>query len=169
MKKILLTLSIIVAVFASSTAQQAVKVGPLGFILGFYNVKYEKALSDKGSFQIGGNFYNYKLFDIKTTGFGLDAGYRHYFREAIKGAYVSPVLSYDFNSTSVSTIDDTKGKFSTLGISGMFGYQWISGGGFVVDLGLGYGYSIEVSKDDSLLEDYSRGGVRFGFAIGYAF
>jgi hypothetical protein len=99
----------------------------------------------------------------------LDAAYRHYFKEAIRGAYVSPVLGFDFNSTNISVLDDTKAKYSILGIGALVGYQWVSGGGFVTDLGLGYGYDVEVGKDDTLLNDYSGGGLRFTFAIGYSF
>ncbi|MCB9309330.1 MAG: DUF3575 domain-containing protein [Lewinellaceae bacterium] len=101
--------------------------------------------------------------------FGLDLAYRYYFREAIRGAYVSPAVGYDFNSTNVSIIDETKAKYSILGIGATIGYQWVAGGGFVTDLGLGYGYNIEVGKDDSLLNDYSGGALRFTFAIGYSF
>ena len=169
MKKITFVFAFMFIMLGSSFAQQAIKVGPLGFLFGNYNLRYEKALGEKTSFIVGGNYYNYKLFSVQTTGFGLDLGYRYYFKDAIKGAYVSPYLSYDFNSTTVSIDDDTTGKFSTAGISGIAGYQWIAGGGFVVDLGLGYGYSFQVSKDEILNNTYGGGGVRFLFSIGYAF
>lgn len=100
MKKLLFSIAIMFVVLGSSFGQQALKLGPFGFILGNYNLRYEKALSEKGSFLVGANYYDYKLFDINTTGFGLDAGYRYYFKEAIKGAYLYPYLSYDFNSTN---------------------------------------------------------------------
>lgn len=169
MKKLLFSIAIMFVVLGSSFGQQALKLGPFGFILGNYNLRYEKALSEKGSFLVGANYYDYKLFDINTTGFGLDAGYRYYFKEAIKGAYLYPYLSYDFNSTNVSIVDETSAKYSLLSLSAMAGYQWVFGGGFVMDLGFGYGYRFEVSKDDSLVNDYSNGGVRFLFNIGYAF
>ena len=172
MKKSFLTFAVIMAFIFSMQAQQAIKVGPLGFLLGNYNVRYEKALSEKGSFQVGANFYDYNLGDFGTTGFGLDAGYRHYFKEAIKGGYLFPSLNYDFNKTAISAIDDTEGSFSNLGIGATVGYQWVSGGGFVVDLGLGYGYNIGVSAADGFADDRdlgTGGGVRFTFALGYAF
>jgi len=169
MKKIIFLFAFGFLFLNSGFSQQAIKVGPLGFIFGNYNLRYEKALNEKSSFLVGANYYDYELFDAKSTGFGLDAGWRHYFKESIRGAYVYPYASFAFNSTDVSITDDTKAKFSTLGISTVLGYQWVAGGGFVVDFGLGYGYKIQVSKDDSLINDYSGGGVRFLFSVGYAF
>lgn len=164
MKNLLLTFSLFLTFMASSFAQQtqAIKVGPLGFLFGNYNVRYERAIAEKSSVQVGANFFNYKLFDDAISGFGIDLGYRYYFREAIEGAYVSPAVGFDFLS-----VGDF--KYSTLGAGVTVGYQWVAGGGFLVDLGLGYGYSFEVSKDDGLLNDYNRGGLRFTFALGYAF
>ncbi|MFZ1704920.1 MAG: DUF3575 domain-containing protein [Saprospiraceae bacterium] len=163
MKNVFLTLVLLVVFIGTSVAQtQAIKVGPLGFLLGNYNARYEKAISDKGSVQVGANFYDYELFEESVSGFGIDLGYRYYFREAIRGGYVSPNLGFDFNKSGDF-------NFSLLNLGATVGYQWVAGGGFVVDLGLGYGYAIEMSKDDSLLDDYSRGFPKFTFALGYAF
>lgn len=164
MKNFLFTILFFTIFVGSAFSQQtqAVKIGPLGFLFGNYNLRYERALGEKSSAQVGANFFDYELFDEGVSGFGIDLGYRYYFKEAIEGAYVSPALGFDFAS-----VGDF--KYSSLGLGATVGYQWVSGGGFVVDLGLGYGYSVEVSKDDALLNDYNRGGVRFTFALGYAF
>jgi hypothetical protein len=178
MKKNFLVVTFLCAIAFSATAQQAVKLGPLGFLLGNYNLRYEKAISEKGSFQVGANYYDYELLSLETTGFGLDAAYRNYFREAISGAYVSPVVGVQFNKTSSSTWTTENGEmvitqeddlgFSLLNIGATLGYQWVAGGGFVTDLGLGYGYRMELSKDEGL-GDYNGGRVMFTFALGYAF
>jgi hypothetical protein len=174
MKNVFFTLVLFIGFIGTAAAQQtqAVKVGPLGFLFGNYNLRYERALTEKTSFQVGANFYNYELLDLGTTGFGIDAGWRYYFREAIEGAYVFPSAGYDFNSTTISSVDDTKVSFSNLGIGATVGYQWVSGGGFLVDLGLGYGYNINVTRGDGLADDRDvndGGSVRFTFALGYAF
>ena len=169
MKKQFFTLFLLFGFIMTSYGQQAVKVGPLGFLLGNYNLRYEKGISEKGSIQVGGNFYSYKLFGLKTTGFGIDAGYRHYFKEAIKGAYVSPAIGFDSNSTTVSSVDDTEGRFNLFGAGATIGYQWVTNGNFVIDLGLGYGYNALISKSEELTNSYGGGGVRFTFALGYAF
>ncbi|MCB9309329.1 MAG: hypothetical protein H6567_04640 [Lewinellaceae bacterium] len=67
LKKSFFTLVILFAFGMSMQAQQAIKIGPFGFLLGNYNLRYEKALNEKGSFQVGANFYDYKLFDVKST------------------------------------------------------------------------------------------------------
>lgn len=172
MKKLLTFLFLMTAMVTVSFGQQAIKVGPLGFLLGNYNLRYEKAVQPKGSVQFGANYYDYSIGDFGTTGFGVDAGYRHYFKEAIKGAYVFPSLNYDFNSTAISDTDDTKGSFSNVGLSAQIGYQFVAKGGFLFDLGLGYGYNIGVAADDAFADTRdlgTGGGVRFTFALGYAF
>jgi hypothetical protein len=170
MKKILFVLFFAFEAMMVGAQTQAIKVGPLGFLLGYYNGRYEKKLNDRASFQIGANYYNYDLFDLGTTGFGLDASYRHYFKEAIRGGYVSPTIGFDANSTGVSSLDDTKASFATFNIGATVGYQWAKMDGFLVDLGLGYGYNIVASKDVSLTNDgYGGGSPLFTFAIGYAF
>jgi hypothetical protein len=164
--------NLFLAFFAFCTLQfyaqtQAVKIGPLGFLLGNYNARYEKKLNDKGSFQVGANYFDYELFDLGVTGFGLDAGYRHYFKESIRGGYVSPALGFDFNSTT--GLDAVDASYSQLGIGATVGYQWAKESGFLVDLGLGYGVDMILSKSDNLGDGYGGGGLRFTFAIGYAF
>lgn len=172
MKKSFLTLAVLFAFIFSMQAQQAIKVGPLGFLFGNYNLRYEKALNEKSSWQVGANFYDYDLGGFGTSGFGIDAGWRYYFKEAIRGAYLFPSLNYDFNKTTISVFDNTKGSFSNLNVGATVGYQWVAGGGFVTDLGLGYGYNIGVSADDAFAEGRdlgTGGGVRFTFALGYSF
>ena len=164
MKNLVFTFLVFICMAGSAAAQQtqALKIGPLGFLFGNYNLRYERAIGEKSSVQIGANYFDYELFDDDITGFGVDLSYRYYFKEAIEGGYVSPAANFDFLS-----VGDF--NYSTLGLGATVGYQWVAGGGFLVDLGLGYGYNFEVSKDDDLIEDYNRGGVRFTFALGYAF
>lgn len=172
MKKLIFTIAVIAAFALNGQAQQAVKVGPLGFLLGNYNLRYEKALNEKSSWQVGANYYDYSIGDFGTTGFGLDAGYRYYFKEAIKGPYLFPSLNFDFNKSALSAVDDTEGSYSNLNVGASIGYQWVAGGGFVTDLGLGYGYNIGISADEGFADTRDLGiggGVRFTFAVGYSF
>lgn len=147
----------------------ALKLGPLGFILGNYNLRYERGIDFNSSFQIGANYYNYKLFGIATNGYGFDATYRYYFNEVLKGVYIAPVLGLAFNETYVSKSSDIKGHFSFLGLGATLGYQLISQTNFVTDIGLGYGYNIELGKDDSLVSSYSFARPKLTLAIGYKF
>lgn len=166
MKKLLFSTLLVLFALGLNAQTNAVKVGPFGFIFGNYNARYEMGLNETSSIQIGANVYSYDFLDNKVSGFGLDGSYRYYFNEAISGPYVSPVINFDFNNT---TLGGVEGNFSLLGVSGLVGWQWVTGSNFVIDLSLGYGFASEVSKDDALdAEDYSRSGPRFGFTIGYA-
>ncbi len=169
MKKLLTLFMLLGFVVAGKAQEQALKVGPLGFLLGNYNLRYEKKLAEKTSFQVGANYFSYKILGSGVTGLGFDASFRKYFKEALRGAYVSPAASLDFNSTNlgVTSIDT---KYSKLGLGATLGYQWAKPEGFVVDLGLGYGYGLLLSKGEGITSDgYGGGGLLFTFAIGYAF
>jgi hypothetical protein len=155
--------------FLSVKAQftQNIKIGPLGFLFGNYNARYEKVISDKGTFQVGANYFNFKIAGLGVTSYGLDAGYRLYFREVMDGGYFSPALGFDASSTA--GLDGANVKYSTLGLGATVGYQWLNEGGFVFDLGFGYGYSLFLKNNDNLRSGLDGGGVRFTFAVGYAF
>lgn len=166
MKKILFVLVLSFVSLMATAQTQTVKLNPLGVVFGLYNASYESALSDKGSYQVGANFYSYKLFEQKTTGFGVEGGYRHYFREVLKGPYVFPRVGFAQNSTKVN---GESASFSQANIGATIGWQWLFGSGFVFDLGVGYGYNFVIVKADSITNDYNRGLPRFGFSLGYAF
>ncbi|MCB0688022.1 MAG: DUF3575 domain-containing protein [Saprospiraceae bacterium] len=166
MRKFLFSTVLLMFCLAANAQTKAVKFGPFGFIFGNYNARYEMGLNETSSLQFGANAYSYKLFDEKVSGFGLDAGYRYYFKEAIKGPYITPVINFDANKTTLLGQD---GNFTLLGASALVGWQWVTGGGFLVDFGLGYGFASEISKDDVLEgEDYARSGARIQFTLGYA-
>ncbi len=148
---------------------QVVKVGPLGFLIGNFNLRYEKTINETSAFQVGANYYNFKVFGIKATGFGVDGAYRYYFKDAIRGFYASPAIGLSFNSTFVDESSDIKGNFSNLNLGATIGYQSIMASDFVIDFGLGYGYNVQIDKDDNLISNYSFSIPRFTFALGYAF
>jgi hypothetical protein len=149
---------------------QVIKMNPLGFAFGFFNVRYEKALNDKTSFQIGGNFYSRKFDEVKTTGFGLDAEYRFYItnrkKPAPEGFYIGPTIGFDFNKTKDTDTKDGA-TFSLFGIGATVGYQWIWDSGFALELGMGPQYSILAGKGDGLDDSVDYEGVlpRFGYAF----
>lgn len=153
---------------------QIIKMNPLGFAFGFFNLRYEKAINDKTSFQVGGNFYSRKFDDVKTTGFGFDTEYRFYITNKKKtvpeGFYIGPTIGFDFNKTEDT--DTSEGaNFSLFGIGATIGYQWIWDSGMTLELGAGPQYSILAAKGDGLDESIDYEGVlpRLVFAIGYAF
>lgn len=173
--KTLFSIFISIFFFTASYGQtQVLKMNPLGFAFGFFNLRYEKALNTKTSFQVGGNFYSRKFGDVKTTGFGLDVEYRFYITNKKKnvpeGFYIGPNAGFDFNKTEDTDTSDGA-TFSLFGIGATIGYQWIWDSGFALELGMGPQYSILAGKGDGLDEtvDYEGFLPRLVFAIGYAF
>lgn len=152
---------------SSSEFTQNVKLAPLGFLLGNYNLRYERKIGDKNSWQIGGNYLNLDFGGNESSLFGLEAGYRGYFKQSFKGAYWTPFVGFDYGSTEIF---EEKESFSQVYVGAGIGYQWVAGGGFIFDLGFGYCYRIGVGVSDNLdADDYTTGGIAFTLACGYAF
>ncbi|MGQ9620103.1 MAG: DUF3575 domain-containing protein, partial [Bacteroidales bacterium] len=95
---------------------------------------------------------------------------------APEGFYIGPNISYASVTIKNKENPDDKINGKKLNISGLFGYQMITSGGFTLDIFMGMGYvsrkydiDLEGSFDP---EDFkSKGSVTipFGFAFGYAF
>jgi hypothetical protein len=140
---------------------QGIKVGPFGFILGFYNATYERKLKDKSSFTVGARFSNFDLEVDEFTSFGFNASYRIYFKEAITGPYFAPGISFGSNSS------ETTDSFSNIRPGAVVGWQWIFGGGFMMDLNIGAGYRLGFG--DNVNADFDGVRPNFQYSIGYAF
>ena len=167
MKKIILIFAIALFGLNSMKAQDVkgiIKVNPIGFAFGIFNVNYEKPLNEKNSFAIGANYYNYG--SVGVSGFGLSGEYRFYFSKnttAPEGLFGAPIvnlssLSYDNGSNGTETAFSFGG-----GVKG--GYQWVWDSGVALDLYFGYGF--RSANFDSY--NYTGGYPILGLAIGYAF
>ncbi len=146
---------------SDSGFDQGIKVGPFGFLLGFYNATYEKKLKDKSSFTIGARYSGGVPGLDDFTAFGANASYRIYFKEAITGPYFAPGISFTANSSEIFE------NFSNIRPGAVIGWQWIFGGGFMMDLNIGAGYRLGFGDD----VDTDFDGIRpsFQYSIGYAF
>lgn len=180
MKNLLRILTVLALIFATSTMDaqrsrggdgdsgsgqdKAIKIGPFGFVLGFYNATFEKKIKDKASFVVGARFATFDLNSNDYTSIGLNGQYRIYFKEAISGPYLAPSLSLGFNNTTVLDQDES---FANLGLGANIGWQWVFGGGFVMDLGIGARY--RNGFGDDVDADFGGVGPAFQFQIGYAF
>ena len=170
MKKGLLIILIALFGISSLKAQEAssiIKVNPIGFAFGVFNVTYEKPLSAKNSVAIGASFFNWSNLGI--SGVGGSAEYRFYFSnnsEAPRGLFAAPILdigslSYDYK------FDSTTKKESVFSIGGgvKAGNQWVWDSGVALDLYFGYGYRSANFEN----YNYSGGYPILGLALGYAF
>ncbi|PID95653.1 MAG: hypothetical protein CSA94_00430, partial [Bacteroidetes bacterium] len=100
MKKLFLSLIIVVAFFSANAQQkQVIKTNPIALAFGNFNATYEKVLDSKSSVLISAS-YTYKLLGLNVNAGGLGAAYRYYFTHAKKdvptGFYVNPEVAFSF-------------------------------------------------------------------------
>lgn len=164
---IVLASVLVVLLGAVATAQSNVAtINPLGFIFGMYNLSYETPIADNASVQVDGQYVSWDLEISKYTGFGAGASLRYYPGQAAPhGFYVGPGASVTFVSAEASDIftGETESESSTaFAASGFAGYQWITDGGFAVNLLAAVHYRF------SSLDDVAGFAPGFGLNIGYA-
>jgi hypothetical protein len=181
MKKIVLVFAFISAVFGvraqDNGYKNAVKLNPLSLILATGNVSYERALSDKMSFQLGVFYTGVKLSDLKYSGVGVTPELRFYVaghKEALNGVYVAPFLRYQ-NFSIKNTEDNEKVTFSSFGGGGLLGWEKSWESGFVLDIFLGPSYNSGKVKGTNNEEEWDISGgidgftLRTGITLGFAF
>lgn len=122
------------------TAQNVVKVNPIGLAFGSLNGGYETFLTDKTSLYLKGNFYSRGLIGIRYTGFGVGAEYRFYLsdNDRPKGLYAGPIANIGFIGTNSDLIDN----YTLITIGGVIGYQWVFSEKFTVEVNIGPAYGI---------------------------
>ena len=177
MKRTLLTILMGACFTAVAMSQtMAVKINPLGLLLGNMNAGFEYVVNEKSGIEGGLSYSSVKATlngsaDTKFTGFGAYAMYRYYFAaslDAPRGLYVGPRVT--FGSTNNSDTDVGASVFS---IGALFGHQWVwpktGDAGFLLDLGIGVAY-YNASADEGI-SDFSLDGIlpAFRLAIGYGF
>lgn len=175
MKKLLLVSVLFLSVGAFAQ-QNVVKANPLGLLFGSAEIGYERAISDKNSFEIAVAFSrsDATLNGSETataTGLGAEGKFKFFFsssKDAPRGWYAAPVASY-FSSNAES--GDLEGGISVFAGGAIAGYQWIFGGGdsgFALDLNLGAQYASVNFDGDISSVDIDGIIPRLGVAIGYA-
>lgn len=141
---------------------QVLKLSPLGFLIGYYSLDYERAISDKTSLSIGGGYWN----GFGTTPIGLmsiNLGASYYLskdRYAPRGVYIGPRGSAVFST-------DSKSKGIYYSVGGLFGYQSVAKSGFAFDIGIGANYVN--FKDVDVITGSGAVLPAFQLAIGYGF
>jgi hypothetical protein len=141
---------------------QVLKISPFGFLIGYYSLDYERAISDKTSVSIGGGYW--RGFGEDPVGlYSVNLGSSYYLskdRYAPRGVYIGPRASAVF-----STDSNVKGFYYSAGA--LFGYQSVANSGFVFDIGIGANY-VNFKEVDGVI---GNGTVlpSFQLAIGYGF
>jgi hypothetical protein len=150
MKKIFLSLALVVFFSAASFAQKnVVKLNLFGLFASSYTLAYERVLNDKMAVQLTVGYRSYKFADITLgtwntkdsySGPTIIGEFRYYVTNASKdvprGFYVAPFAryaSYTEKYESSDASDPTNNsynytqKYTTTSIAGgaMLGYQWL--------------------------------------------
>lgn len=180
MKKILLVLvavSLLMPIKAQevSESKNVLKVNTLALAVATGSIFYERGFSDALSGQLGVAYLGFKATDTKFTGLILTPEVRFYPKKnAIDGFYVAPYVRYQ-NFTLKNEPAAAEGTLSSFGGGLLFGRQWITNGGFTMDLFFGGHYggtSFDVKAGDEAdlnISNFQGFKPRLGFAIGFAF
>ena len=189
MKKSLLTIlffSLVIHLMAQNNRTNILKISSNG-------LEYEFALNKHSSFAVdlpiiyltgtnsssftSGGQTIYSSNNETLFGIGIGGQYRYYFetnKNAPRGFYVSPGASALFGNDSQTFSDGTSQKtnFNYFVARGVFGHQWVWGGGFSLDLNLGYAYrhfSYSNSTDNFSGIGASGLGIAGSMGLGWAF
>ncbi len=170
MKKILLLLVMGVSMMyaTSASAQGYLKLNPLNWAIGQFGLAYEGILNEKSSFQVGANFFNYRVFDL--SGFGGSLQYRFYLTsdDAPKGLFVAPHVGIN-----ITTWKDDSGvleneSFTRLKLGAMIGYQWLfSDDKFTFELGIGPAYKLNIGDVGEQVDLGGNIGPIASLSLGY--
>jgi hypothetical protein len=155
--------------------ENTVSVNPLGLAFGSFNANWEHKMGPSHALDVAASFFTYSSGYVKTSGFGVGAGYKMWFNPvAFDGWYWEPRLDVGTFSEKVDILGST-GSASAIGFSPavVIGREWVWEGGFLIDLAVGLQYYILNLNVD--IAGVSYGGGFSGilptgkFSLGYAF
>lgn len=177
MKKITLLFLSMFILSAGLHAQKmnAVKTDLFSAFLRTGVIKYERALNENFSAQLGFFYTGYSPGDVEANlhGWGLTPEFRLYLSDtpAPVGTYLAP----NFRYMSLTAEDETNNDTATLtsfGIAINLGKQWVFKDIVVIDAWLGPAYNFRTLDDpynETDIDGADGFGIRLGVAIGIAF
>lgn len=140
-------------------------------------LKYEKALNEDMSVQLGAFYTGYSPGDTeaKLSGFGITPEFRYYLSEkpAPAGTYLAPNFRY-MKLTATDPAYNDEATLTSYGFAVNLGYQAIFKEIVVIDAWIGPAYAFRTLDDPTGEIDPGIGavngfGIRLGIAIGIAF
>ncbi|MGA2508079.1 MAG: hypothetical protein ABSF80_11465 [Chitinispirillaceae bacterium] len=150
MKKLVVCMAAI-AILAGSTGVAAqtktnmITVNPLGLIIGYISLDYEKAIGPKTTLGILPYFWSPKGIDITLLGGSIAANF--YSNSAFHGWFIRPSVSIGYASWNYTTFDinlneiTNKSNLVTFGVGAIAGYRWLFQSGFSIGLGGGVNWT----------------------------
>jgi len=177
MKKITLIAfaALIVSTGLLGQKQNVVKTDLFSAILRTGVLKYERALNEDMSFQLGAFYTGYspRETDARLTGIGITPEFRYYLSEnpAPHGTYLAPNFRY-MKLTASDDIDEA--SLTTYGFGINIGHQVIFKEVVVIDGWIGPAYALRNVSDETGDIDIGIGtangfAIRIGVAIGIVF
>ncbi|HSY62931.1 MAG TPA: DUF3575 domain-containing protein [Cytophaga sp.] len=185
------------------------KISPTAFIASTFALSYERYVGESVTLQLtgglmaasknsGSNTYyngtNYVTYSDKDKASGglVDLSLKYYFlkgKSVMSGLYAGPYARYSKNSfeingyttTGIATYTQTKYSITSYEGGAVFGWQWVAGNAFVIDMYVGGGLKVSnntapptYDRDNrsfSLLESQDYTGItpKAGFRLGFVF
>jgi len=180
MRKIIL-LSSLLSIFSSyslfAQRKNVIKINVLSPLVATFNIQYERALTSKGSLQIGLAVLGYSANDEKKTVFSgvrFTPEYRFYLsdRDAPSGFYIAPFLR--ITGLGIENNVKEKAEYSSIGSGVTIGYQWLIGNRWALNTFVGPDYNVGSVKTN--FREYNPNtdvfggiGIRAGLTFGIAF
>ncbi|HRU38444.1 MAG TPA: DUF3575 domain-containing protein, partial [Candidatus Goldiibacteriota bacterium] len=147
----------------SVTYENAVSTNIWPWLIGFYNIGYERMIGTAISIRPRAFYFGLMGADVdfKIFGFGADLFY-HPMNNGIAGWFVGP--RYD---VWMATGGSVTGAMHFLGVMG--GYKYVFDGGFTLGISLGVQMNIMNSINDSNIGTYSGTMPAFDAEMGWSF
>jgi hypothetical protein len=165
MKKIL-TLLILSINWSEAHTQSIIKIAPVNVLNSYINGCFEKNIDANTTFEISGG-YAYKINKIQVSVIPIGLGFRSFFAKKDtppEGFYYMPNVGAAYGK-----IKSSGKKFSIFDIGVLIGYQNITKGGLVLDIGAGPSYNI-LDANYSQIFSIKKGFLpNFRLGIGYMF
>ncbi len=160
-------------------AQFAVKANPVAILGGYDLLSFELGVpSIQSSFQISGNYGNFKKNDYQYKGKGGGVQYRYYFKETLVGRYAGAFgfwTNGDVDLPGNLLVDPDDAGFTNSGFGVLLGTQKLIGKGFVFDANASIGYqkfsyNFPATQYQFLYEDLLQSeGLYFGGSLGFGY
>jgi len=140
-------------------------------------LKYERALNDDMSLQLGGFYTGYspRESEAKLSGFGITPEFRYYLSEkpALQGTYLAPNFRYMKLTAEDPSINE-QATLTTYGFAINLGFQVVFKDIVLIDGWIGPAFAFRNLDDpsgsvDPGISSVNGFGMRLGIAIGIAF
>lgn len=176
MKKIaLLTLSmLLIATGLFAQKKNVVKTDLFSAFIRTGVVKYERAITDDMSFQLGFFYTAYKSRDteVELTGWGLTPEFRYYLSDtpAPVGTYLAPNFRY-MKLDAYDPVGQESATLTSSSIALNLGKQWLFKDLVTLDAWVGPAYAFRTVEGDvdTGIQEADGFGLRIGIALGIAF